>query len=120
MDNAEPAPIARSPLSARAANTALAIIVIAVGLWSAVRAVMRPFWYDEVFTVIVVRLESLMRVWEALMAAVDMNPPSYHVILRLALGFIADEHLAYRLPSIVGAIGVIVCLYILLASRVDR
>ena len=122
MDEARPAVahVRGFSLNTHTVNTALVMIVFAVGTWSAVRAGMRPFWYDEVCTAIIGRLGSITRVWEALMAAVDTNPPSYHFILRLAHVFISDEHLAYRLPSVLSGMGVIVCLYVLLASRVDR
>jgi 4-amino-4-deoxy-L-arabinose transferase-like glycosyltransferase len=108
------------PLNQRIANLVLLIILAIVGAWSVFHAIIKPFWFDEMCTLIVSRSGSLAQMWDALKAAADSNPPVYYALTRLAHGVIPDEHIAYRLPSIVGLILVIASLYVGLSSKVDR
>jgi len=71
-------------------------------------------------TVIVCRLPSASVVWNALSNAADSNPPFFYLILRLTRHLVPADHLGYRLPSILGLLGTVSCIYIILSRRVDR
>ena len=108
------------PLNPRVANLVLLIVLTIVGAWSVFHAIVKPFWFDEMCTLIVSRLGSMTQVWDALKAAADSNPPVFYALTRLAHAVVPDEHVAYRLPSILGAIIVIASLYVSLSGKVDR
>jgi len=97
----------------------LVVILLAVGIGSALRAIAIPFWYDEIFTVMMCRLPSGAETWKALEQAADTSPPTYHAIARAARRIIPEDHLGYRLPSILAALGAMVSLYWFLVRRVD-
>ncbi len=98
----------------------LLFILLAVGLCSALHAVAKPFWYDEICTVIISRLPGASAIWNALNHAADSNPPFYYLIARFARQLIQDDHLGYRLPSILGLMGTVFCIYIILSRRISR
>jgi 4-amino-4-deoxy-L-arabinose transferase-like glycosyltransferase len=86
------------------------VIVYAVvrGLFEAAT---RPFWFDELCTWAVVRQGSFSGMWRALSHAVDGAPPAYHLIVRLASVLTNNEHISYRIPSILGFACATFCLY---------
>jgi hypothetical protein len=98
----------------------LLLILLAVGMCSALHAVAKPFWYDEICTVVVCRLSSASEIWNALNHAVDTNPPAYYLVARFARQLVQDDHLGYRLPSILGLMGTVFCIYVILSRRVSR
>jgi hypothetical protein len=101
-------------------GTALALILLAVGFCSWLNAYSKAFWYDEIITVILSRLPNSSEIWTALDHSADTNPPLFYFVARMARQLLADDHLGYRLPSIVGLLGTILCLYVVLSKRVDR
>lgn len=107
-------------LSPRRCAAILLLILLAVGLVSVLRAASKPFWYDEICTVIVSRQPSMPQVWQALDAAADTNPPFFYFLTQLARRIVPDDHLGYRLPSILGLLGTIAIVYTLLSRRVSR
>lgn len=98
----------------------LGLILIFAGFCSVLGAIARPFWYDEICTVIVCRLPDAKAVWDALQNAADTNPPIFYFIARLCRSIMMDDHLGYRLPSIVGLLVTISSIYLILSKRVDR
>jgi len=120
MGTTQPGLAANTEFGVRRSNTILPLILLAAGLCSALHAVSKPFWYDEICTVIVCRLPSASAVWEALGNAADSNPPFFYLILRSTRHFVPADHLGYRLPSILGLLGTISCIYVILSRRVDK
>ncbi len=60
------------------------------------------FWYDELITDFLSALPSFSRNVDALRASADGMPPVYYVAVRLARLVPVDEHIAVRIPSILG------------------
>ncbi len=100
--------------------TLLGCILLFVGFCSVLGAIARPFWYDEICTVIVCRLPDAKAVWDALQNAADTNPPVFYFIARLSRSIMLDDHLGYRLPSIIGLLVTIAATYLILLKRVNR
>ena len=98
----------------------LSFILLFVGFCSVLGAIARPFWYDEICTVIVCRLPDAKAVWDALQNAADTNPPVFYFIARLSRSIIVDDYLGYRLPSILGLLVTIASTYLILSKRVNR
>ena len=106
--------------SARKSIAVLLLILLAVGFFSALHALAQPFWYDEICTVILCRLPSASEIWKALDNAADTNPPIFYFVARLTRKLVSDDHLGYRLPSILGLLGTVFCIYLILSRRVDQ
>jgi hypothetical protein len=104
----------------RRSSVILLLILVGVGLSAALHSFVKPFWSDEIFTVMVCRLPNASQIWKALDDVVDTNPPIYHLVCRLTRQIAWDDHLGYRLPSIIGLLGTIFFLYHILSRRVDH
>jgi hypothetical protein len=105
---------------ARRSIAVLLLILLAVSLSSALHAVAKPFWYDEICTVILCRLPSASEIWHALDNAADGNPPLFYLVARLTRQLVSDDHLGYRLPSILGLLSTVSCIYVILSRRVKH
>ena len=71
---------------ARHARLVIAVLLAYVAVAGLLQAANRAFWFDEIFTVAIARLDSMTDVWQALAAAADTSPPGFYVIERFALG----------------------------------
>jgi hypothetical protein len=110
----------RTEFGPRSSMAVLLLILPAVGLCSALHSVVQPFWYDEICTVILCRLPSASEIWKALDNAADTNPPPFYLVARLTRHLVLDDHLGYRLPSILGLLGTVFCIYVILSKRVNH
>jgi len=112
--------IADTDLEPRAANTVFVVILAGVGFISMLSAYEKPFWFDEILTVIMCRIPSVSKLWQALNNAADTNPPLFYLIAGWAHRLIPGDHVAYRFPSILGLLAAIFCTYLILCRRIDR
>src|SRR5262245_6832547 len=99
---------------------ALAVILLLTVICSTLHALARPLWNDEIITVIVAGQPTARGIWDSLVDAADTNPPGFYFAARFAHWFIADDHLAHRLPSIVGLIVTMIAVYLFLSRRMTR
>lgn len=97
--------------------TLLCVLVLSV---TTARAISRPFWHDEIYTVLISALPDHRAIWVSLKDAVDANPPLHYYVVRAAQQLVPDDHLAARLPSIVSFLLVILGTHQFLKPRVDR
>jgi hypothetical protein len=110
---------ARTPFGPRRSLLCLSLILLAVAFCSALHSIATPFWFDEVCTVIMCRLPSASQLWKALSNAADGNPPAFFLVARWTRHLVSDDHLAYRLPSILGLLATLVLIYGSLSRRVQ-
>lgn len=110
----------RMELGPRSSLALLLLTLLAASLCSVLHAIAKPFWYDEVITVIVCRLPSASAIWNALSHAADTHPPAFYLLARAARQLVQDDHLGYRLPSILGLLGTVSCIYLILRRRASR
>jgi hypothetical protein len=96
----------------------LAVILLLAVVCSTLHALARPLWNDEIITVIVAGQPTARGIWDSLVDAADTNPPAFYFAARLAHAFIADDHLAHRLPSIAGLVVTMIAVYVFLSRRV--
>jgi hypothetical protein len=61
----------------------------------------KPFWYDEIITVIAARAPDLAGTWRAALQ-VDAMPPLSHVLVHLAIGAMGLTEVAVRVPAMLG------------------
>ena len=100
------------------AVASLVILIAYAVLRDLVGAATRPFWYDEVCTVIVTRQRSLSGIWKALAHAADAQAPGFYLIERISAAFIRNQEVAFRLPSILGFCCITICLFVFTRRRV--
>ncbi|MGQ9633729.1 MAG: glycosyltransferase family 39 protein [Bryobacteraceae bacterium] len=83
----------------------LAIVAALIGVSFVARAVSagaRPFWFDELFTVLIAGLPQMTKVREVLETGADAMPVFYYWLEAQAARLPLDPHIAFRLPSIAG------------------
>lgn len=96
---------------ARRANLIVTLLLIYVAAASVIQAMNRPFWFDEVFTVVISRLGSMRDVWQALASAGDTSPPGFYVVQRFFSRIVSNELVGLRLASILAVPLTSLCLY---------
>jgi len=99
-------PVATESPFSRSKDRVVVASVLLLLVYSAVRnvvaAAIRPFWYDELLTWIVAGQPTVSSVFHALAQAADGQPPTYHLLERLAAKLVSSDQIALRLPSILG------------------
>ena len=91
----------------------VALYLLAVGSLAA-RA---PLWNDELYTWYFAQLPTMADVWDKLGTGVEQIPPLYYVVVRGSLALFGDDALALRVPSILGFLLAVGCLFVVVARR---
>jgi hypothetical protein len=97
----------------------LAGLLLYVTAASVYEASGRPFWYDEVFTVVLSGLPSMTDVHRALATAADTSAPGFYVIQRATSDLVAEPEVGFRLASIAALPIVSICLYLFARTHLD-
>jgi 4-amino-4-deoxy-L-arabinose transferase-like glycosyltransferase len=80
-------------------------------------AASKPFWYDEVSTIILARQPTVAAIWRALAHAADGQPPSFYILERAAGALVHNPHIAFRLPSIFSFASALLCVFLFVRQR---
>jgi 4-amino-4-deoxy-L-arabinose transferase-like glycosyltransferase len=81
-------------------------------------AASKPFWYDEVLTLIVARQPSVSAIWRILAQAADSQPPPFYLVERAAAALLLhNPHIGFRLPAICGFACTLVCVFFFVRRR---
>ena len=80
-------------------------------------ALAKPFWFDELLTLAIARQHSFVASWRAAGTAKDSNPPPFYVVERFFASLPANEHIAYRLASILGFAAMLGFLFVFVKRR---
>ena len=83
-------------------------------------AASKPFWSDEVCTLIVARQPSVSAIWKALAQPADGQPPPFYLVERAAAALLHNPQIAFRLPSICGFACTLVFVFIFVRRRSAR
>jgi hypothetical protein len=78
---------------------ALLVLITVAGMREASA---RPFWYDEIFTVLIAQLPDMSAVLAALGQAADTSGPVFYVLVRMIAGMFEPE-LAFRLVPVLAS-----------------
>jgi hypothetical protein len=100
----------------RWAQYGISLLVLYATARGIVAAFSKPFWYDEIFTLVMARQPTLGAMWNALRQGVDSQPPLFDLIER-ATRVIPNAEIGFRLPSILGFACVLICLYVFVRRR---
>jgi len=100
---------------------AATFVVLQVVMLRAGALVTRPFWLDEIHTVLVASAPSVRASIQSLAAGVDFNLPAAYLLYR-GVGDIAGElsEVPLRLAAAVCVIGAVTAAYLLLRDRFSR
>ena len=80
-------------------------------------ALVRPFWFDELYTLTIAGQPTLHDLWSVWKAGIDAEPPLFYLMERLTLTLPVAKELALRLPSIVAFCGTLVCVFAYVRKR---
>jgi hypothetical protein len=108
---------ARVSLAEKSALFGLAILVLYATARNICQALVRPLWYDEICTMLMVQQLHLHRLWQALAHRADGQPFAFYLVESAAAAFIRNENLAYRGVSILGFAVTLVCLFVAVRTR---
>ncbi len=75
------------------------------------RASEKHFWYDELVTLYVCRIQGLVPLLRALRHGVDFNPPFFHLLTKASEGIWGEGLISTRLPEIIGFWIACLCLF---------
>jgi hypothetical protein len=78
---------------------------------------LRPFWYDELFTLYISQLPDLSTIWAALKDGADQNPPLLFLLTRWSHQLLGNGEAATRAPEILGFFTMMVCLFRFVSRR---
>jgi hypothetical protein len=80
-------------------------------------ATVRPFWFDELYTLTIAGQPTLRDLWSVWKRGIDAVPPLFFLIERLTLTLPVGREVALRLPSIMAFCGTLVCVFAYVRRR---
>lgn len=96
----------RAPRPRRAPSWTVGVIValFSIGFFAstAAAALGKPFWHDEIVTILFARLPSFELMWRAARDGIDLAPPLNTVVTHLLRPFTGDGPIVTRLPAMAG------------------
>ena len=98
------------------ANYGIGLLIAYAAVAEVVRAASTIFWPDEFWTLSVVRQPTIAGSWNAL-RRLDSQAPAFHFVERIAGALLPNQHIAYRLPSILALCCVVLCVFIFVRRR---
>jgi hypothetical protein len=101
----------------RWATVGISIVILYTLVRNVLVAASRPFWFDELNTVIVAGQPTLGKVWYALHHAEDSAPLLYVVVEHICAALIPKAEIAYRAPSILAFACILWCLFVFVRTR---
>jgi 4-amino-4-deoxy-L-arabinose transferase-like glycosyltransferase len=99
------------------ATRGVTILIVYAAIAGVFRAVFKPLWYDELYTLALARQPSASAIWDALAHAVDTFPPPFYLVEKAADRLVPGEAIALRLPSILGCCCAILCVFVFVRRR---
>jgi hypothetical protein len=98
-------------------NSAVLLLLFYSVVRSILKAAIRPFWFDELCTWILARQPNIATLWHALTRAADGHPPAFYLLEKLSSKIVSNDHVAFRLPSIMAFCLMEWCLFVCLKKR---
>jgi 4-amino-4-deoxy-L-arabinose transferase-like glycosyltransferase len=96
--------------------TAFALVLLASLL---VRARAKPFWHDEIYTILHAGLPTFGTMWRAGVDGFDLSPPLNTWLTRLVHAVAGVGHVSTRVPPIAGYMTMTAVVFALLKSRAN-
>lgn len=93
----------------------LSLLLAGVFLLSAWVSHVRPFWFDELFTMMLATQPTLHAMWEGMPA--DGNPPLMDLLVRGSIHVLGANNFAARVPSMLAFVAACAALYLFVRRR---
>jgi hypothetical protein len=77
----------------------------------------KPFWYDEIITLVIAKSPDLSTAWKAALAC-DASPPLPHLMTHLCVRWFGAGEIAARIPAMLGFLVFCLCLFRFTLRRV--
>jgi hypothetical protein len=84
-----------------------------------IRARAKPFWHDEIYTVLHAGLPTLATMWRAALDGFDLSPPLNTWITRGIHALFGVGHVSTRIPPILGYLTMTLVIFQLIRSRAN-
>lgn len=97
--------------------TALTLVGAAIVYSIAIRAAAKPFWHDEIFTILLAELPSLGDMWAAMHDGVDLAPPLTTLLTRVVHGWLGAGPIVTRLVPIISFLAMMLVLFAFVHRR---
>ena len=94
----------------------LVLLLLVVAACAVLSSSQKPFWYDEIFTVLVATRPTWHGFFQALPP--EGNPPLNTVLTRLCLALLGPSELVVRLPDLLGFLGALIGVYVFVRREV--
>ncbi len=98
------------------------ILILLVAAWLAATATaarLKPFWHDEIYTILLARLPSTEAVWAAMGDGADLSAPLNTLLTRGVHAVAGVGHVSTRLPALAGTVLMIAVLFAFVRRRAD-
>ncbi len=95
----------------------IGLLTIAYAITVVLWAREKPFWYDELFTIYMCRLESFGAMWTALKDGADLTPPFLYLAVKWSQAVFGENHVGTRVPMMIGFWLMSLSLYLFLRQR---
>jgi len=91
--------------SAADRHSRLIVVAFSVAFfWTVItRATIKPFWHDEIYTIVIAGLPSLKMIWKAQLDGLDTMPPFNSILTHVASSVFGVGPVSIRLPAMLGA-----------------
>jgi hypothetical protein len=80
-------------------------------------AAIKPFFFDELITLVVAAQPNATDIWKSLAQSVDSHPPLFYLLERVTLQLVTNKHIALRLLPIVGFSLTLICIFAYLRRK---
>jgi hypothetical protein len=97
----------------------LLTIVAALAWTASAAALAKPFWHDEIYTLLLAQLPSVSTIWVAEREGVDLVPPLNTLATRATIHTFPMSPVAMRLPALVGFCAMTVFVFALVRARAN-
>ena len=97
----------------------LAAIVGGIAHAASLAARAKPFWHDEIYTILVARLPTVAAIWAAMHDGIDLQPPLNTLATRGAWALFGAGPITTRLPALAGFCLMTVMVFVMLKQRTN-
>jgi hypothetical protein len=97
----------------------LLTILAALSFTATTAAIAKPYWHDEIYTILVADLPSISAMWGALRDGVDLVPPLSLLLTRASMTLFGTGVIAPRLPALLGFLAAIVIVFAMVRARAN-
>ena len=101
----------------KASPFALAILIVYAAIRNLCQSAVKPFWYDEICSLIMIRQQRISAIWSALKQGADSQPLGFYVAERFATKLMTNEAISFRLLSIFAFSLTVICIFILFRRK---